>query len=136
MAVTINDVIENYGFLRGNEAKQIFLDLEKIEFVKREEILYDEELVEWADSLLSYNKEKVQLVNRFLAICWLIQKGKNSSEKFDNEKERLLIKANFDPYYVYEVWLVEKEKMFDKMKVASYLDDDFFMIGFLEKYKA
>lgn len=39
MAVTINDVVENYDFLKSDEARQIFLDLEKIEFVGEEDFI-------------------------------------------------------------------------------------------------
>lgn len=45
----MNDIEENYDFLKSSEAKQIFLNLEKIEYVKKEEILDEDDFVEWND---------------------------------------------------------------------------------------
>lgn len=134
----MNDIEENYDFLRSDEAKQIFLTLEKIEYVKKEEILDEEDFKEWRDSLL-LDDEKQSLVDHLVTLGWGMQQGMKSSEEKNNNKDLLLtlkLKEEIDPDYIYENWLYEKEKMFYKMKLEELTNDDFSYIEFFEEYEA
>lgn len=138
MGTWINDIEENYDFLKSDEAKQIFLNLEKIEYAEKEEILDEEDFKEWRNSLL-LNDEKQSLVQHLVTIGWGMQKGMESSEEKNNNKrllETLKMKEDVDPDYIYENWLYEKEKMFYKMKLEELTDDDFSYLEFLEEYEA
>lgn len=134
----MNDIEENYDFLKSAEAKQIFLNLEKIEYVKKEEILDEDDFVEWRDSML-LNDEKQSLVEHLVTLGWAMQKGMESDEEKDNYKDLLLtlkLKEEIDPDYIYENWCYEKEKMFYKMKLEELRNDDFSYIEFFEEYEA
>lgn len=138
MGTWINDIEENYDFLKSAEAKQIFLNLEKVEYVQKEEILDEEDFKEWRNSLL-LNDEKKSLVEHLVTIGWGMHQGMESSEEKDNYKDLLLtlkLKEEIDPDYIYENWLYEKEKMFYKMKFEELTDDDFSYIEFFEEYRA
>lgn len=138
MGTWINDIEENYDFLKSDEAKQIFLNLEKIEYAEKEEILDEEDFKEWRNSLL-LNDEKQSLVQHLVTIGWGMQKGMESSEEKNNNKrllETLKMKEDVDPDYIYENWLYEKEKMFYKMKLEELTDDNFSYLEFLEEYEA
>ncbi|MFS9081005.1 hypothetical protein QM920_09955 [Streptococcus mitis] len=138
MALTINDVTDNYDFLKSDEAKQIFLNLKKIEFVEEHEFFDEDDFVEWRDSMLPTDDEKQYLVARLSTAGWTLQDGRDLAEQKCN-KNRLLevlqLKEDLDPDYIYENWLYEKEKMFSKMKLQSFLDEDFSYVEFLENYK-
>ena len=134
----MNDIEENYDFLRSNEAKQIFLNLEKAEYVQKEEILDEEDFKEWRDSLLLDN-EKQSLVEHLVTLGWGMQRGMESNEEKNNNKDLLLalkLKEEIDPDYIYENWLYEKEKMFHKMKLEELTNDDFSYMEFFEEYEA
>lgn len=134
----MNDIEENYDFLRSDEAKQIFLNLEKVEYVQKEEILDEEDFKEWRDSLLLDN-EKQSLVDHLVTLGWGMHQGIESSEEKNNNKDLLLtlkLKEDIDPDYIYENWLYEKEKMFYKMKLEELTNDDFSYIEFFEAYEA
>jgi hypothetical protein len=138
MGTWMNDIEENYDFLKSDEAKQIFLNLEKIEYVEKEEILDEEDFKEWRNSLL-LNDEKQSLVDHLVTLGWGMQKGMESSEEKNNNKDLLLtlkLKEEIDPDYIYENWLYEKEKMFHKMKLEELTNDDFSYIEFFEEYEA
>ena len=138
MGTWINDIEENYDFLKSDEAKQIFLNLEKIEYAEKEEILDEEDFKEWRNSLL-LNDEKQSLVQHLVTIGWGMQKGIESSEEKNNNKDLLLalkMKEDVDPDYIYENWLYEKEKMLYKMKLEELTNDDFSYIEFFEEYEA
>lgn len=134
----MNDIEENYDFLKSSEAKQIFLNLEKIEYVKKEEILDEDDFVEWRNSLL-LNDEKQSLVDHLVTLGWGMQRGMESNEEKNNNKDLLLtlkLKEEIDPDYIYENWLYEKEKMFYKMKLEELTNDDFSYLEFFEEYEA
>lgn len=134
----MNDIDENYDFLKSAEAKQIFLNLEKVEYVQKEEILDEEDFKEWRDSLL-LNDEKQSLVDHLVTIGWGMQRGMESNEEKNNNKDLLLtlkLKEEIDPDYIYENWVYEKEKMFHKMKLEELTNDDFSYLEFLEGYEA
>lgn len=80
MGTWINDIEENYDFLKTAEAKQIFLNLEKVEYVQKEEILDSEDFKEWQNSLL-LNDEKQSLVDHLVTIGWGMQRGMESNEE-------------------------------------------------------
>lgn len=135
----MNDIEENYDFLKSDEAKQIFLNLEKIEYVKKEEILDEEDFKEWRDSMLPTDDEKQSLVEHLVTLGWGMQKGMESDEEKNNYKDLLLtlkMKEEIDPDYIYENWIYEKEKMFYKMKLEELTNDDFSYIESLEEYRA
>lgn len=135
----MNDIEENYDFLKSSEAKQIFLNLEKIEYVKKEEILDEDDFVEWRDSMLPTDDEKQSLVEHLVTLGWAMHQGMESSEEKDNYKDLLLtlkLKEEIDPDYIYENWVYEKEKMFYKMKLEELTNDDFSYIEFFEEYRA
>lgn len=135
----MNDIEENYDFLKSAEAKQIFLNLEKVEYVEKEEILDEEDFKEWRDSMLPTDDEKQSLVDHLVTLGWGMQKGMESSEEKNNNKDLLLalkMKEDVDPDYIYENWLYEKEKMFYKMKLEELTNDDFSYIEFFEEYRA
>lgn len=134
----MNDIEENYDFLRSDEAKQIFLNLEKVEYVQKEEILDEEDFKEWRDSLLLDN-EKQSLVDHLVTLGWGMHQGIESSEEKNNNKDLLLtlkLKEKIDPDYIYENWLYEKDKMFYKMKLEELTNDDFSYTEFFEEYEA
>lgn len=139
MRLWIDDIAENYDFLKSDEAKQIFLNLEKIEYVKKEEILDEEDFKEWRDSMLPTDDEKQSLVEHLVTLGWGMQKGMESDEEKNNNKDLLLtlkLKEDIDPDYIYENWVYEKEKMFYKMKFEELTNDDFSYIEFFEEYEA
>ena len=134
----MNDIEENYDFLKSAEAKQIFLNLEKVEYVQKEEILDKEDFKAWRDSLL-LDDEKQSLVEHLVTLGWGMQRGMESNEEKNNNKDLLLtlkLKEEIDPDYIYENWLYEKEKMFHKMKLEELRNDDFSYIEFFEEYEA
>ena len=138
MGTWMNGIEENYDFLKSAEAKQIFLNLEKVEYVQKEEILDEEDFKEWRDSMLPTDDEKQSLVEHLVTLGWGMQKGMESSEE-NNNKDLLLtlkMKEDVDPDYIYENWLYEKEKMFYKMKLEELTNDDFSYIEFFEEYRA
>ena len=138
MGTWMNGIEENYDFLKSAEAKQIFLNLEKVEYVQKEEILDEEDFKEWRDSMLPTDDEKQSLVEHLVTLGWGMQKGMESSEE-NNNKDLLLtlkMKEDVDPDYIYENWLYEKEKMFYKMKLEELTNDDFSYIEFFEEYEA
>ena len=138
MGTWMNDIEENYYFLKSAEAKQIFLNLEKVEYVQKEEILDKEDFKAWRDSLL-LDDEKQSLVEHLVTLGWGMQRGMESNEEKNNNKDLLLtlkLKEEIDPDYIYENWLYEKEKMFHKMKLEELRNDDFSYIEFFEEYEA
>lgn len=139
MGTWMNDIEENYDFLKTAEAKQIFLNLEKVEYVQKEEILDEDDFVEWRDSMLPTDDEKQSLVEHLVTLGWAMQKGMESDEEKNNYKDLLLtlkLKEEIDPDYIYENWIYEKEKMLYKMKLEELTNDDFSYIEFFEEYEA
>lgn len=90
MGTWMNDIEENYDFLKSAEAKQIFLNLEKIEYAEKEEILDEEDFKEWRNSLL-LNDKKQSLVEHLVTLGWGMQKGMESSEEKNNKVVTLQI---------------------------------------------
>ena len=139
MGTWMNAIEENYDFLKSDEAKQIFLNLEKVEYVQKEEILDEEDFKEWRDSMLPTDDEKQSLVEHLVTLGWGMQRGMESNEEKNNNKDLLLalkLKEEIDPDYIYENWLYEKEKMFHKMKLEELTNDDFSYMEFFEEYEA
>lgn len=139
MGTWMNAIEENYDFLKSDEAKQIFLNLEKVEYVQEEEILDEDDFVEWRDSMLPTDDEKQSLVEHLVTLGWGMQRGMESNEEKNNNKDLLLalkLKEEIDPDYIYENWLYEKEKMFHKMKLEELTNDDFSYMEFFEEYEA
>lgn len=143
MKLTINDVVEEYDYLKSDEAKQMFLDLGKIDYIRKEKILDEEDIEELSEKFFK-DERKLALVKKFVTIGWAMKEALSSAsreitgcDKFREGTLRqvLVLKEELDPEYIYEKWGIEEDKMFDKLKLNGLFDDDFSEVEFLEWYK-
>ena len=118
------DYKKHYDFIKSDEAKDIFLNLEKEEWLRVNQDYQEEDLRE----IFSYDEEKKSIVKHFMRIgitCQdsmeiLREQNKHSSyrdyHKFTSDFLRTLsLKKDLDPEYIYEHWQVEKLRFFDEM---------------------
>lgn len=117
---------KHYDFIKSDEAKDIFLNLEKEKYLKESEQYHYEE--EDLKRYFSYDEEKKSIVESFMRICRIAQMNirfsreneealsEHNFNKFkSNLIERLSSKNYLDPEYIYEHWQVEKLRFFDDM---------------------
>lgn len=122
---------KHYDFIKSDEAKDIFLNLEKEKYLKSEQNFEEEVLRKH----FSYDEEKKSIVESFMIDCFLCQEHRGNFLKLEQEHENLLKlshpdfpdlekaqlvqnlnrKKNIDPEYIYEHWQVEKLRFFDEM---------------------
>lgn len=118
------DYKKHYDFIKSDEAKDIFLNLEKENWLKVNQDYDEEDLRE----IFSYDEEKKSIVKHFMLVgitCQdsmeiLREQNKHSSyrdyHKFTSDFLRTLsLKKDLDPEYIYEHWQVEKLRFFDEM---------------------
>ena len=118
------DYKKHYDFIKSDEAKDIFLNLEKANWLKVNQDYDEEDLRE----IFSYDEEKKSIVKDFMLVgitCQdsmeiLREQNKHSSyrdyHKFTSDFLRTLsLKKDLDPEYIYEHWQVEKLRFFDEM---------------------
>ena len=118
------DYKKHYDFIKSDEAKDIFLNLEKEEWLRVNQDYQEEDLRE----IFSYDEEKKSIVKHFMLVgitCQdsleiLREQNKHSSyrdyHKFTSDFLRTLsLKKDLDPEYIYEHWQVEKLRFFDEM---------------------
>ncbi|HGD5216046.1 TPA: hypothetical protein ACI5GD_002018 [Streptococcus pneumoniae] len=129
---------KHYDFIKTDEARDIFLNLEKKKW------LIEEYGVDEDSSVLehfSFDEEKRKIVENFCsdnAVCKKARKLFKEQlfsyafynpviEPYFKREERFLdmlkTKNEIDPEYIYEKWQVEKEKFFDQIDLVC-LDED------------
>ena len=128
----------HYDFIKSDEAKDIFLNLEKEKWLKESEQYHYEE--EDLKKHFSYDEEKKSIVEDFMFHCKLrhtalkiFREHEKNSTYLDFNKlksniiEAISSKKNIDPEYIYEHWQVEKLRFFDEMDwVCDYGDSEVF----------
>lgn len=124
---------EYYDFIKSEEAKQIFIKLERKRMLK-EDYGCDDDL----DSIFIFeDEEKKKMVERFIFEAKVpyqgfetikkIEKGSleiNLSRFKDLYHSTMVLKRELDPDYIYDKWLVESRKLKNICGYLQYNDED------------
>lgn len=122
------DYNKHYDFIKSDEAKEIFLNLKKEEWLNKNQGYDKEDLRKY----FSYDEEKKSIVKDFILPCSVCQDHienlrkheKNRSyeryyrdlDEFQSEFVKTIsLKKGLDPEYIYEHWQAEKLRFFDEM---------------------
>lgn len=114
----------DYDFIKSEEAKQIYIQLERERMLKEKYVDDEDDL----DSIFTFeDEEKKKMVERFVFEARVPYQGFETVEKI--EKGRLEVnlrhakdlinstmdlKMEIDPDYIYDTWLVESRKLKQK----------------------
>lgn len=114
----------DYDFIKSEEAKQIYIKLERERMLKEKYVDDEDDL----DSIFTFeDEEKKKMVERFIFEARVPYQGFETVEKI--EKGRLEVnlrhakdlinstmdlKMEIDPDYIYDTWLVESRKLKQK----------------------
>ena len=124
MAKVTYEAKKHYDFIKSDEAKEIFLNLEKENWLIKAQGYEKEDL----QDRFVFDEEKKAIVKSFISDC-AVCKGANmilrqqqdyfsykDFNKFMPELvENLSLKKELDPDYVFEHWQVEMLRFFDEM---------------------
>lgn len=125
----------DYDFIKSEEAKRIFIKLEKKRMLLEDYECGPDGRDYDLDNVFTFeDEEKKEMVERF------ILRGKVISQSIDDAEKNYIVwsdkrisevinqsiglKKTIDPEYIYETWLVESRKLKNECLFLEYNDED------------
>lgn len=125
----------DYNFIKSEEAKQIYVQLEKKRMLLEDYECGPNGRDYDLDNIFTFeDEEKKEMVERFLLRNEVISQSIADVEKYhidwpdkrtrDVVTQSIGLKKTIDPEYIYETWLVESRKLKNECLFLEYNDED------------